>query len=196
MLSARPPVTTNKQGENIYTILTSERLNHLYALEERLKDSTINDAVYFDLDKNDAEGDPEIDLKVDTHTSDRNNRKVMETTTRKLPQNLLSNQPFPTITEIIDPRIPHGVATCEGTPHDLLTPTSKVVITDTVCSSARILRNPEDVIRTGRDGTIPRDCTNSISSLRLNSPVLIGGGTTVSPNRTGTKDIVCPKGPQ
>ena len=41
----------------------------------------------------------------------------------------------------------------------------------------------------------PRDGSTSISPPRLNSPVLIGGVTTVSPTRTGIQEIGNPKGP-
>ena len=40
------------------------------ALAETLKGLTINDAVYYNSDKNDANGDTARNPKVDTHTSD------------------------------------------------------------------------------------------------------------------------------
>ena len=67
------PVTTNTQGENANTILTSENQNDLDVLSEMLKgftiDSTINVSAYYNSDENDAEGDPKIDPLVATHTS-------------------------------------------------------------------------------------------------------------------------------
>ena len=56
------PATTNKQGENVNTVFTSERQNTLDVLAETLKgltiDSTLNDSAYYNLDEDDAEGDP------------------------------------------------------------------------------------------------------------------------------------------
>ena len=69
------PITTNTQGDNVNSILTSKRQKKLDVLTERLKvltnDSTINDSAYYNSDKNDAESDPKSDPLVATHTSDR-----------------------------------------------------------------------------------------------------------------------------
>ena len=70
----RSPVTTNTQGENINAILTSERQNSSDALAETMKVLTIKNAGYYNSDENDAEGDPKIDPKVSTHTSDGKKR--------------------------------------------------------------------------------------------------------------------------
>ena len=51
-------------------ILTSERINNSYALAEALKVLKLNDAGYYNPDKNDAEGDLASNPKVATHTSD------------------------------------------------------------------------------------------------------------------------------
>ena len=66
---------------------------------------------------------------------------------------------------------------------------------DVTQSGTHVFQNPGDVSRTERDGTTPRDGSTSIRSPRLNSPVLIGGGTIVSLTRTGSQDIGIPKGP-
>ena len=80
----------------------------------------------------------------------------------------------------MDPRIDDSIATCGGTPHTLVTPTTKDFITDVARISARVLRTPRHVIRTGRDGTNPGDCDIAVRSPRYISPVIIGG-ITVSP---------------
>ena len=82
------PITTNTQGENANAVLTSERLNNLDALEETLKYLKINDAGYYNSDKNDAEGDPKSNPKLATHTNDRKKIKVkdIDTTNGKFPQ--------------------------------------------------------------------------------------------------------------
>ena len=65
----------------------------MYALTETLKgltiDSTINDSVYSNSDKDDTEGDPKSDPLVATHTSDEKKRKVTDTDTTNInsPQN-------------------------------------------------------------------------------------------------------------
>ena len=73
------PVTPNTQGESENTKLTGERPNNSDALSETLKGWTINDAGYYDSDKNDTKGDPAIHPKVATHTSDGKKRKVTDT---------------------------------------------------------------------------------------------------------------------
>ena len=69
----------NTKGENANTILTSERLNNSDALAETLKGLTINDSGYYNLDKNDAKGNPASDPKVATNTSDGKKGKVTNT---------------------------------------------------------------------------------------------------------------------
>ena len=193
------PVTTNTQGDNSKVILTSERLNNLDALSETLKvltlDSTVDNSAYYNSDKNDAEDEPKRNPLVDTHTSDGKKRKVTDTdtTNRNSPQKLLINRTIPTIIPPIDPWITDGVAAVRGTTHAHQTPTLKVIVPDAARSGALFLQTPGDVSRMGRDGTTPRDGNTSIRSSRLNSPVLIGGGTAISPMRTGIQDIGSPK---
>ena len=126
-----------------------------------------------ELEKNDAKVDPASDQKVDTHTSDSKNRKLLNTSNRKFQQKLLSNRTLPIITTTIYPRILGRVSTC--TPHALTTTTTKEIITDTACSSSRTLRTPEHVSRTGRNSTKPCDRNVVVRSPRDNGPVLIEG---------------------
>ena len=70
-------------------ILKSDKLDKLDALEEMLKGLTINDADYYESNSanaNDAKGNPAIDLKIATHTSDGKKRKVMYTSNGYLQQ--------------------------------------------------------------------------------------------------------------
>ena len=174
------PVTPNTQGENANEILTSERLNNLDALAETLKGLIINEAVYYNSEKNDAEGDPTSNPKVANHTSDGKKIKVTDTINGNLQQKSLISRTLPIITTTIDPQIPDRVATCGGTPHARTEPTTKEVITDAACSSARILRNPGHVSKTVRDATTPRDGNVAVRFPQENGPVLIGD-TNVSP---------------
>ena len=154
-------------------ILTSERLNNSDMLAETLKVLTINDAVYYNSEKNDAEGDPRSNPKVATHTSDKKKRKVVNTTNGNLRQKVLSNRTLPIITTIIDHMITDRVDTCGGTTNAHTMPTTNPVITNAARSSARVLRNPRGHIsRTEMDGTTPRYGNVSETG---KGPVLIGG---------------------
>ena len=80
-------------------------------------DSTINNARYYNSDKNDAKSDPKSDQLVDTHNSDGKKIKVIDTDTNNenYPQKLLINRTLLIIIPPIDPQIPDGVATCRAT---------------------------------------------------------------------------------
>ena len=88
-----------------------------------------------------------------------------------------------------------GVAAGRGTTHARQTPASKMIVTDAARSGTHVFRTPTDVSQADRYGTPPRDENTSIRSPRLNSPVLIGGSTTISPTSTGSQDIGSPKRP-
>ena len=96
---------------------------------------------------------------------------------------------------LIDPCIAGGVAAGRGTVHARQTIASKVIVMDAARSGARVFRTPADVRRNDMDETTPQDDNTSIRPPSFNSPVIIGGGTTVSLTRTGIQEIVIPKGP-
>ena len=77
---------------------------------------------------------------VATHTSDGKKRKVTDTDTTNgnSPQKLLINQTIPVITSLINLSIADGVASGRVTLHALQTIASKLIVTDTKCSSARV----------------------------------------------------------
>ena len=87
-------------------------------------------------------------------------------------QRLLSNRTLPITTTMNEPRITDRFS---GTPHEIMTPTTKRVIRDAVRISARIIRTPGHVNRTCRNGTTTRDGDVVVSPPRDNGPVLIGG---------------------
>ena len=74
----------------------------------------------------------------------------------------------------IDPRITDRVATCVGTLLALTPPTTKVFITDTVCSSTLVILAPGDVSRTSRYGTTPCNRDVVVRYPRDNRTILIG----------------------
>ena len=162
-------------------IFTIENLDSLDELANALKYLTINDAEYYESDKNDATGDPASDQKVPTHTSDGKKRKFTDTSNVNLQQNLLINWTLLIITTTIDPQIPDRVTTYGENPHVRTTPTTKRVITDATRRGAHILRNPGYVSRTDRGGTTPRKRDLAVRSPQEKSSVMIGC-TTVLPN--------------
>ena len=113
--------------------------------------------------------------KTATHTSDDKKRKVTDTSNRDLQYKLFRNRTLLIITITMYPNIDDNIATCSGNPHTITTPLTKKVITDVACSSARVLRTPRHVNRTGRDSTNPGNTPHDVRSPRDNSPGLIGG---------------------
>ena len=95
----------------------------------------------------------------------------------------------------IDPRIADVITAGRGNKHALQTPALEVIVTDAARSGACIFRTPLDIIWTDRDGATPPDGSTYIRPPRLTSPVLIVGGTTVSPTSTRIQDNIIPKGP-
>ena len=126
-----------------------------------------------------------------THTSDGKKRKVADTDTTNgnSPQKLLINRTIPVIILPINPPIVDGVAASRGTTYERQTIFSNVIITDAARSSAHVYRNPAVGNRKDTDMTIQRVRNASISPPRLTSRVIVDGGTSVSPTRTGTQEI-------
>ena len=90
----------------------------------------------------------------------------------------------------MDTRIDDSIATCSGTPHTLVTPTTKEVVMDAVQSSARVLQNTRHFIRTDRDGNNPGDTPHTVTSPRSNSPFLIGGiGVSLASENSGSLQV-------
>ena len=182
-------------------MFTSERRNTSDILVETLKvlalDLKINDSAYCNSYEDDAESNPKSDPLVATHTSDGKKIKVTDTDTNNgnSPQKILINRTLPMIIPPIDPRIMDGIAAGRGATHACHTISLKVIVTDAARSGARVFQNPADVNQKDTDGKIPQDGNTPIRYPRLTSPVLIGGGTTVSPTRTESQDIISPKGP-
>ena len=160
-------------------------------------DSTINDSACYNSDEDDAESDQKRDSLVATHTSDRKKRKVTDADTTNInsPQKILIKRTLPMIIPPIDPWVEDGVEAGRGTTYARQTLYLEVIIPDAAHSGAHVFRTPADTSQTNRDEKNPRDGNTSISYLRLNSPVLIGGGTTVPPTRTESQNIGSPKGP-
>ena len=95
----------------------------------------------------------------------------------------------------IDRHISDGFPSSRGTTYVQQTHALKVIVTDMARSGARVFQTPADVSRNDTDGMTPWYGNTSIRSTRLNSPVLLGGGTTVSSTRTEIQEIIIPKGP-
>ena len=65
---------------------------------------------------------------------------------------------------------------------------------DVAQSAAHFYQTPADLSRHVTDGTTPSDGNTNIGSTRLAYPFQIGVSTTVSPSRTGSQDIISPRG--
>ena len=198
-------ITTNTQGE--IANVTNERRISSDIMAEAIRgfngltiQSKIKDSVYYISEENDPESDPNSNSLVATHTSDGKKRKVTDTDTTNgnCPHKLLINRIVPEINPVAIPPIDQTItedATGSGeTFHAGCTILSKEIVTDTACSAAHFFRTPADVSRHGTDGTTPRDVSNAMGSTRLASLVRIGGSTTGSPSRTGSQDIISPRG--
>ena len=91
--------TSNEQRENANAVFTSENLDKSDELVATLKDLTIKDAKYYELDTstaNDAQGGPTRNPKTVTHTCNEK-RKVTDTSNGDFEQKLLSNRTLPVI---------------------------------------------------------------------------------------------------
>ena len=158
--------------------------------------STINDSAYHYSEEDDTESDSNSDPKVATHTSDGKKRKVTdtETTNRNSPHKSLTDQLIPVVIPLIGQTNTDGVAASGNTLYVVRTIISKEIVTDAARSTAHVFRNPADVSWHDTDKTTPRDGNTFIRSTSLNYPVPIGGSTTVSPTRTGSQEIISPRG--
>ena len=70
----------------------------------------------------------------------------------------------------------------------------KGIVTDLARSTAHVFRTPADTSWHGMDGTTPRDGNPTIGSIRLTSPVRIGGSNICYSSRTGNQYIINPRG--
>ena len=111
-------------------------------LAATLKGLIINNSGYYVSDSENA-NDEKVDLasypKVANHTSDRNKRKVTDTSNGDLQQKLLSNRNLPITTMTIDPQIDNMVANYGASLHKLATPQTMEVTLDATHRSAWIL---------------------------------------------------------
>ena len=136
---------------------------------------------------------------VATHISDGNKIKFTgtNTTNGNYPQKILINRLIPEIIPFViplDPRIADGVATSSGMFHAHQTISSKEIVMDTARSGASIFKDLKVVNWRDTEGIIQREGNNVVMVERLTNPVMIGAGTSVSPNRTGMQDIGSPNG--
>ena len=69
---------------------------------------------------------------------------------------------------------------------------SKEIVADTSRSGAHVFKDPKVVNWKDTDGTISRDGNTVKMVERLNNPVWIGAGPSVSPNRMGSQEIGIP----
>ena len=152
---------------------------------------TISNSAYYDSEEHDAVSDTKSDLLVATHTSDGNERKITDTDTTKInpPHKLILNRLIPNIIpgaiHLIDHTITEDVAGIRETLDTRQTVLLKEIVRDAERSGARILWNPMEVSRTGRDGNMTRVVNTSVAAARLTLPIQNFHSTSDYPTRTG-----------
>ena len=135
------PVTTNIQG-NIANFPNERRISS-DIMRETIKgfkgltiDSIINNSAYYHSEEDEAEGDPNSDPKVATHTSERRKRKFTDTETtnvnslHKLLINRLITEIIPFATSPIDKKTADDAAGSGETLHARCTILSKEIVMD------------------------------------------------------------------
>ena len=170
------------QGD-IVSVTSERRISSRNGFNELTIQSTINGS-----EEDEAESDPNSNPKVSQYTTNRNSP-------HKLFINLTIPKIIPGAIRLIDQTITKHVVGIRETLDARQNMLSKEIVTDTTCSGARILWTPQEVIRTGRDGTMPRDVNTTVEAARLTPPVQIFHSTSDSPTLTGTQDILNPIDP-
>ena len=149
--------TSNIQRENAKLIFTSEKLDKSDDLEGALKDSTINDAKYYESDTAtsiDAQGYPTRNPETVTYTIN-SNEKVTNTSNGTFEQKILSNRTIPGAVLKINPIIGQRLAPIVVVPQTLLTSATKEFVADAGSGVAWVSRTPRRVISTDVDGSTP-----------------------------------------
>ena len=186
------PITTNTQED--ISNLTNKRQIYLKILAEMIKEfngmtiqSTINESLYYDSQKDDAKSDPKINSLVGTHISDRNKRKITDndTTNRNFPYKLLTDREIPAIIQGVTPPVNQttadGVTTSRGSLHAERAVLQKEIFTGARRSNAGVLKDP--LVKTWKDasGKIPVDKNTVLIRPVTNTQVLTGNGPSVPP---------------
>ena len=176
--------------------MRGELLQTLETLKGSTLDSKINHSAYYNSEKDDVESDPKSDPLVANHTSDRKKGKVADTDTThgNYPQNYCSTGPSQSSPTCLTCRFRMGLQMLEG-------PRMRTIwffrgdhhgrgAQQKACCLISCGGKPGGH---GRDDYMGRKYFQNIS--RFTSPVNIGGGTTVSPTRIGSQEIIIPRSP-
>ena len=112
---------------NANAIFTSEKLDKLDELTDKLKYFKINNAEYYISNSaiaNDSKGGLASNPKTVTQTSYRKG-KVVDTSNRNFQQKLLSNRTLPIVVPTMNPRIDNRIAPIGGAYQTFSTPATK-----------------------------------------------------------------------
>ena len=110
--------------------------------------STMNYSSYYDSEEDEAESDPKIDTLVDTHTIDKNKRKISDdyTTKGNSPHKFLTNRKIPAIIKGVIPTVNQthagAVASSRKDLHVVNAVLHKSIVTGTMCSAAGVIKDP------------------------------------------------------
>ena len=130
----------------------------------------------------DSKSDPSSNPKVATYTTNGNFPQ------KKSVPKIIQDAILP-----IDQLVTEGLPGIQETLRARQTMLLKEIVTDAVCSGARIFRNPREVSRTGRDRSTPQDVNTAVATSRLTLQIPNFISTSNSPTRTGTQDISIPR---
>ena len=118
--------------------------------------STIKNSIYYDSEEDDTGSEPNSDPKVAT-----------QTTNIYSPHKLLINRIIPVAIPPIYQTVADDAAGSRETLHARRTIILKDIVTDVVCSAARVFQNPVVVRWHGTGGTTPQDGKTAVGSTRL-----------------------------
>ena len=120
---------SNTQRDNANTILTSEKLDKLYNLEETLKYLTINyDEYYISNSANINDANAILQAIPKQLLTLVKNRERLQTPATELLKYLLRNRTFSVVLQTMNPRIDYRIVMIGGASHMISTPATEEVI--------------------------------------------------------------------
>ena len=128
-------------------IFTSEKLDKSDELLDVVNNLTINNDGYYESNTattSDTQGDLTHNIEIGNHTSNRNFEQI-----------LLSYRITPVLPSPKNPWIDQEISEIKLTPQTLLTPATKVIVTDAASGGAWMFSTLRQASRTGVNGRIP-----------------------------------------
>ena len=147
-------------------IFTSEKLDKSDELLDVVNNLTINNDGYYESNTattSYTQGDLTHNIEIGNHTSNRNFEQI-----------LLSYRITPVLPSPKNPWIDQEISEIKLTPQTLLTPATKVIVTDAASGGAWMFSTLRQASRTGVNGRIPWNIGNAIGIVEPSYPVMIG----------------------